>query len=232
MSGPVAPVSAVADVLALHGADGWLTPPVRAVVPAPAAVIGRAVCLAIDPVDSGGSIRPLHELVSEPLEGCVVVVASSGVGGAVWGEIMSRAARMQGAVGAVVDGVVRDVPAMHAEELPVYARSLGVVGPRGLASARRAPAGVHIGDTTVCDGDLVVLDDTGVVRIPAALIETVLEHASLYAAAESRLLEDLAAGRPLTSAYLHKQEAVAAIIAAVSTNSPRGSGDDLSGARP
>ncbi len=208
------PVSAIADVLALFGLDGWLTPPLAPVVGAPDPVAGPAVTVELRAEAKGTGLTPLHELVSSELGGSVLVIAGARpIGGAVWGEIMSRAAKRQGAVAVLLDGMARDRNAMIDEGLPVYASELAVVGPAGRATVVGVGRPVTIGGTLIAGDDTIVADSSGVVRIAAQHGAFILEQAARYAAGESLVLDDLAKGLVLREAYRHKKDVVAELTA-------------------
>ncbi len=68
-----------------------------------------------------------YALELEAVDGCrpddVMIAAAGGsLRSAVWGELLSTAARRAGCVGAIVDGAVRDVTAMTVMGFPVFAR--------------------------------------------------------------------------------------------------------------
>jgi regulator of RNase E activity RraA len=202
-------VAAIADVLALRELGGWLTPPLRPIVPAPVPTTGHAVTLEVRGQPAGSGLSELHELLSGDLSGAIVVIAgATAVGGAIWGEILSRAARHAGAVAVLVEGSVRDRDAMDAEGLPVYAVDERVVGPAGRVSVVASNASVRVGGVQIDPGDLIVVDATGVVRVPAAVGDDVLADARVYVAGEQQVLEGLAAGVPLVEAYRHKRAAL------------------------
>jgi regulator of RNase E activity RraA len=203
------PVSAIADVLALRGLGGWLTPPLRPVVAPSEPLAGRAVTVSLRAEPAGRGLGALQQLLSSPLDGAVLVVAGARpVGGAVWGEILSRAAARAGATAVLVDGSVRDRPAMAVEALPVFASSEAVVGPAGRVSVEGIDVAVSIGGFGVVPGDLIVVDATGVVRIPADRADDILADARAYTAGEEGVLGALAGGAPLVEAYRSKQEVV------------------------
>jgi 4-hydroxy-4-methyl-2-oxoglutarate aldolase len=211
----VPPVSAVADVCALFGRDGWLTPPLRPFVGAARPVTGRAVTVQLgraDPTAPGAPLAALYELLSKDLAGCVLVIAGGlPVQGAVWGEILSRAARRQGAIAVLVDGAVRDRPGCLEEGLPVYASEERVVGPAGRATVRAQDVEVEIGGVTVRPGDTVVVDASGAVRLRADHAEPILAAAASYAEGEQRVLDALDRSEPLMGAIGEKAAAVAAL---------------------
>jgi 4-hydroxy-4-methyl-2-oxoglutarate aldolase len=208
----VPPVAAIADVLALWGLDGWLTPPLQPVVPADASAMGMARTVRVAYADSGPGFAALYDLLSSDLTGQVVVVADAHtVPGAVWGEILSQAAAGSGAVAALVDGSVRDRAEMAAVGMPVYGAASAVVGPAGRAHVVAVDGEVMVGGVTIAAGDTVVIDSAGCVRVRAAEAAAVVAAARQYAAGEERVVTALVAGEPLSSAYLHKAQVVQAI---------------------
>lgn len=215
MTAELAPVSAVADVLALWGVDGWLTPPLAPVVPASTVVCGRALTVQLAAGADGPGLTGIYDVLSGDLAGRVVVIAGARpVTGAVFGEILAAAAAQRGAVGALVDGWVRDRDDMTAIGLPVFAAGERVVGPNGTAHLMGVGTDVSIdvpdvpGGTVVATDDLIVVDPSGAVRVPAGIAEHVLDAARRYAGAETLVAAALSAGEPLTAAYRHKKTVV------------------------
>lgn len=205
----IPPVTAVADVLALWKLDGWLTPPLLPFVSPDSPVIGSVRTVAIEPGLTTG-LGDLYDLLSHDLAGTVVVMAGGYlVQGCMWGEILSTAAMSRGAAGILVDGSVRDLTAVGDVGLPLYARAQGVVGPAGNAHVVGVDEAVAVQGVDVIAGDAVVLDATGCVRIPSTVTDEVLDAARRYAAAEEDVVRSLAAGVPLTRAYLAKKSVVA-----------------------
>jgi len=212
MIAPLPPTTTLADVLLMQGVPGALTPPLRTMCAPAHAVCGPAVTVQMAPGGRDGGFDPLYALLSEDLTGCVLVVAGmEDVPGAVWGQILSRAARRRGAVAVLVDGAVRDVSLLDAEGLAVWAAGEHTAGAPGQAHVVATHATVRVGDVSVDDRDLVVADPAGAVRLPAAHAETLLGCARDLAEAEERVLEDLAAGLRLDQAYHHKKAAQTAI---------------------
>jgi 4-hydroxy-4-methyl-2-oxoglutarate aldolase len=212
----IPPVSAIADVLALAGLDGWLTPPLLPVVAPARPLMGLAMTIELRAESPGSGLSPLHHLVSHDLRDHVVVIAGArDIGGAVWGEILSRAASQRGATAVLLDGIARDAAAMVGEGLPVYAAALAVVGPAGRASIDSIGAAVAVGGVRVTPGDAVVVDASGAVRVTAATRDGVLDAARAYAAAEEQVLAALAAGEPLVEAYRFKKVVVDELTATI-----------------
>src|SRR6187549_1344723 len=96
---PTPPASAIADVLALWGGDGALTPPLQPIVAGARPVIGAARTIALASGPSGPGLAPLYDVLGDSLAGEVLVIAGAHtVHGAVWGEILATAAAAAGAV--------------------------------------------------------------------------------------------------------------------------------------
>jgi regulator of RNase E activity RraA len=205
--GPVPPASAIADVLALWGRDGWLSPPLATIVPAVRAVAGTARVLTLGHGPSGAGLGPLYDVLDGDLAGQAVVLAGAdATPGAVWGEILATTAAGSAATAVLVDGAVRDVDALP--PTPLYARGVNVVGPNGRAHVVAVDESASIGAVSIDSGDTVVADASGCVRITSGDRDAVLEAAGLYAQAEDRVLKAVHSGTPLAEAYLIKKTAV------------------------
>lgn len=203
----VPPVTAVADVLALWGLDGWLTPPLQVRVAPGSPALGAARTVRLAPEGSGG-LGPVYELLSARSDGEVLVIDAAGVQGAVWGEILGSAAASTGLTGVLVGGSSRDGAALRDLGLPTYSADLAVVGPNGRAHVTAVGADVDLGGATVSEEDVIVVDGEGCARIPADLASEVLDAARQYADAEASVLEAMRSGTPLREAYVLKKETV------------------------
>jgi 4-hydroxy-4-methyl-2-oxoglutarate aldolase len=202
-------VSAIADVLALWGLDGWLTPPLRPMVAASAPRIGHVRTVAMTVGPTGRGLSQIYGVLSQDLTDCFVVVAGAGdVPGAVWGELLTLAADQQHAAGALIDGWVRDRTDMTTIGLPVYALGEAVAGPQAVAHIAGVDVDVRIGSVDVSATDFVVVDDSGAVRIAADQVADVIDAARRYGDAERLVAQALHDGEPLSSAYHHKKTIV------------------------
>lgn len=205
----VPPASAIADVLALWGQDGWLTPPLLPVVGASTPAIGRALTLTLSAGTQGPGFSAIYDVLSRDLTGRVLVLAGgTAVPGAVWGGILTGAAVQRGAAAVLVDGFVRDRPEMLRLGLAVYATGERLVGPNGHAHITDTEATVSVHGVEIAADDMIVADATGCVRVPAALTARVLQAAGRYAAAEDLVAAALSEGEPLAHAYRHKKSIV------------------------
>jgi 4-hydroxy-4-methyl-2-oxoglutarate aldolase len=113
---------------------------------------------------------------------------------ALFGELFAVAARAQGAVGAVLDGSVRDVRQMRELGFPVFASGVSPYDTKGRAEVVAHDAPVTCGGVLVSQGDLVVGDDDGVVVVPAARVADVVTAVAAKLADEHGALADLQSG--------------------------------------
>ena len=156
----------------------------------------------------GGTFDDLYALLDEDLEGHVLVAAGAeAVVGAVWGQILSRAAQRAGAAAVLIAGAIRDVAEQRDAPLPVWALSEHTMGATGQARVSAVDVAVTIGGTTIQVGDTIVVDAGGAVRLASDEADVLLEQGRVYADAEGRLLDELTAGTPLVQAYEHKRAA-------------------------
>lgn len=119
----------------------------------------------------------LHKSLDIIEPGDIIVVDTTGcTTTAVIGDLVSQKAKHRGCEGIVIDGLVRDLPAMREVGLPVFAKGVTPVGP-----LHRGPGEVNYpiacGGVVVNPGDIVCGDATGVVVIPRAHAQTTLESA-------------------------------------------------------
>ena len=206
---PTASTSAIADVLALRGQSGWLTPPLSPIVPARCPVVGEVVTVQLERREVGSDFKPMYDVLSGDQQGRVLVIAGAiSIGGAIWGEILPVAARQAGFVGVAIDGFVRDLTALQGLELPIYASGTAVVGPLGRAHFVSVNEPVEILGQNVFSGDHLVMDDAGCVVLPAHESSEILVAAAQYEKGEEEVLSALSSGERLNSAYRYKADVV------------------------
>lgn len=110
-----------------------------------------------------------------------------------WGEVLTTGAHAREIAGLVIDGGVRDVAALAAHEFPVFS---SLVALAGAAKTKGGTVGrpIRVGGAEVSPGDWVVGDVDGVVVIPSATVDAVLDAGRARAAREQELLAKLRAG--------------------------------------
>ena len=115
-----------------------------------------------------------------------------------WGGILSRAAKVRGIEGTLVDGAVRDVDESREISYPVFARAAVSATARGRVVEEGWNVPVDIGAVEVHPGDFVIADGSGVVFVKKSRIEEVLLAAEEIAARERAMAEAVEAGKPVS----------------------------------
>ncbi len=158
-------------------------------------VWGYAYPCRVVPTDEYVEISTLLEMVdSIPPESVVVVASDAPVNAALWGGMMSARARARGAVGAVVNGGVRDIEQIAQLGFPVFGtgRSLQDIRRRGYMHSYNVP--ITFNGASIHPGDLIFADANGVVRIPQQAIPSVYAELNRAFDEESSTQKGLVAG--------------------------------------
>ena len=118
-----------------------------------------------------------------------------------WGELLSTAAQMLGSTGTIVDAVVSDVKRIIARGFPTFARGIMPLDSWGRGFVADVDVTIECGGVEVRSGDLVFGDYDGVVVIPKAVEDDVLERAFRKATSENHTRNELLQGRLLGEVY-------------------------------
>jgi regulator of RNase E activity RraA len=116
----------------------------------------------------------VHKALDIAHPGDIVVVDAHGsTMNAVLGDLVSTKAKHRGIAGFVVDGLVRDLPAILELDFPVFARGTTSIGP-----LHRGPGEINYpiccGGVVVNPGDLFVADGAGAVVVPQEIAAELL----------------------------------------------------------
>ncbi|MDE0653387.1 MAG: RraA family protein [bacterium] len=122
-------------------------------------------------------------------------------GAALWGELLSTACMASGALGALVDGYVRDRDMIRSLGFPVLCRGADPRDINGRGEVVAHNVTVDVDGVTVAPGDLVVGDDDGVVIVPQALIDEVVGAAVAKTSDESQFRRAVREGMPPGEAF-------------------------------
>ena len=149
-------------------------------------VEGKEYELLFNAIDT---LQPGEVLVTDEMNCCV------------WGELCSEVAAKRGSNGIVVDGFSRDVEDIRKLGFPVYCRG------RHMSDMlyHRMIAGVN--EPVICSGvavwpgDLILGSEDGVVVVPTAIIDEVIEEAFVKSQTESTVRRALRNGMSASDAY-------------------------------
>jgi regulator of RNase E activity RraA len=118
-----------------------------------------------------------------------------------WGELLTTAARVRGAAGALMDGCTRDVKAIRAMGFPVFHGGIAPLDSKGRGRIMALDVPIACAGVKVARGDLVFGDADGVVVIPKRVEAEVLRLAFEKAAGEKSTLRDLQRGDRLADVF-------------------------------
>ena len=132
-----------------------------------------------------------------------VVVHSTDFSGtnAPWGELMTTIAKRNGAVGCICDSQVRDTVRIMEMNFPVYYTGIRPLDSQGRARVMAYDLPVRCGDVLVHPQELVFADHDGIVVIPKAVEQEVLQLALGRVGKESQARSDLQSGKTLREVY-------------------------------
>lgn len=154
-------------------------------------LVGPACTVKVFPGDN----LMVHKSLDLAQPGDVVVVDTSRSGlTAVLGDLICTKARHRGIRGFVVDGLVRDLPAiLSLGDFPVFGRGVSPIGP-----LHRGPGELNYpiscGGIVVHPGDVVVADLNGIVIVPSEIAAELLERLRARAAKEADYIAAVARG--------------------------------------
>ena len=145
-------------------------------------ILGPACTVKVYPGDN----LMVHKTLDIAKPGDVVVIDTSASSlTAVLGDLVSTKARHRGIAGFVVDGLIRDLPAIRRlGDFPVFARGVTPLGP-----LHRGPGEINhpicAGGIVVHPGDIIVGDLNGVVVVPRDISDDLLRRLTMRAATEA-----------------------------------------------
>ncbi|RSN60394.1 fumarylacetoacetate hydrolase family protein [Amycolatopsis sp. WAC 04182] len=202
-----APVAGLSAQLRKRGLNNVAIDGVRPNLPG-SKVVGTARTLRFVPnredlfKSHGGGYNAQKRLFDSVGAGEVIVIEARGdKGSGTLGDILALRARYLGAAGVITDGGVRDFEAVAATGLPVFSQ-----GPHPAVLGRKhvpwdTDVAVACGGATVLPGDVIVGDDDGVVVIPPALAEEIVDATLVQEDEDAWIAEQVGQGRPIEGLF-------------------------------
>lgn len=139
--------------------------------------VGRALTIK---TRSGDNLM-LHKALNMAKPGDVIILSNDGGESyrSLIGEIMFTYLASRGAAGIIIDGPIRDIDAVRKMEMPIYATGTNPAGPY-----KEGPGEINVpiscGGISINPGDIIVMDEDGVIVIPLQEAETVLKNARAF----------------------------------------------------
>lgn len=197
------PVATISQMLRQRGLNNVH---IDGVQPQPGAgkIVGTAKTLRFVPnredlfKSHGGGYNAQKRAFDSVTEGEVIVIEARGVvETGTLGDILAIRARHNGAAGIITDGGVRDYDEVASIGVPVYSK-----GPHPAVLGRRHvpwdyDLTIACGGATVQPGDIIVADSDGVVVIPPAIVDEVVDAALAKEEEDGWVAQRVAEGHPV-----------------------------------
>ncbi len=160
---------------------------------------GRAWTLRYGPV--GQDRGTVGDYIDDLGPGDVVVLDNQGrCDATVWGDLLTITAHRREVAGTVIDGVCRDVDRSLALGYPIFSRGNWMRTGKDRVRVEATQVPVSVGGVRVEPGDLLLGDGDGLVAVPSARVDAVLDAAEEIERAESAIRTALDAGAALRDA--------------------------------
>ena len=186
----------LSDVMDDLGLDGVLSKDFHLNLPEQK-IFGRAKTMQIDLCTDDDDFRKIYDslnLYDHVVSNDVIVVANRAPGYAFFGELNANLAVRAGAVGAIIDGVTRDLPDTRRMGFPVFAKGnyCKDTRKRGVVSSRNKT--IMVDGKSIHKDDLVFGDSDGIVVIPKQQEQQILDEALNRKKNEGGILLSIAQG--------------------------------------
>ncbi|GAA3880519.1 ribonuclease activity regulator RraA [Leifsonia kafniensis] len=201
------PVAGLSAQLRKRGLNTMTIDGVRPLHPT-AKLVGIAATLRFVPgredlfISHGGGYNAQKRAFDAVKNGEVIVIEARGeAGSGTLGDILAIRAHARGAAGIVTDGGIRDCDAIAAVGIPVYSKGAhpAVLG------RKHVPwdAGITIacGGTTVQPGDIIVGDADGVIVIPPAIADEIVDAALAQEEEDAWVAARVGEGNPIEGLF-------------------------------
>lgn len=157
-------------------------------------VAGREIVPRVAWDEGVHRMRPYLGVFAHLTPGSVLVSANEGGFVGHFGELTANAAQARGCVGVVLDGNLRDVTGIREIGFPVFYRDFSPRNGIGRWEMIAEQVPVTIGDVTIHPGDIVIAEFEGVLIVPRADAERVLERAESIVGAEREVRTEIRQG--------------------------------------
>lgn len=192
----------IGDILDEHGYTHQFLPPNIQPLQPDMVLVGRAMpVLEADVFDQKDPYGLIFAALDDLKPGEIYLATGGSARYAMWGELMSTAARARGATGALLNGYVRDTKGILALGYPVFCTGRYAQDQKGRGRAIDYRVEVEIGGVRIQPGDMVVGDIDGALVIPRPVEVEVFSQALEKARAEKVIQTELEQGMLATAAF-------------------------------
>ncbi|HZK29619.1 MAG TPA: bifunctional hexulose-6-phosphate synthase/ribonuclease regulator [Methanoregula sp.] len=157
-------------------------------------MVGKAVTVQ---TVAGDWAKPVEAIDVAGKNEVIVINNDGAVHIAPWGELATLSCMKKGISGVVIDGAVRDVDDIRAMKYPVFAKAIvpNAGEPKGFGEIN---AEIQCCGQSVCPGDWIVGDESGVVVIPSVRAYEIARRALEVRKNEERIREEIHRGSTLS----------------------------------
>jgi len=192
----------IGDILDGHGYRNQLLPLEIQGLRQDMFVVGRAMpVIGADVFDEKDPYGLMFAALDDLKPGEVYIGTGGTTPYAMWGELVSIAARGRGATGAVLDGPIRDTKGILAMNFPVFCSGRYAKDQKGRGRVIDYRVDIEIGTARIQPGDMVIGDIDGVVVVPRQAEAKIFMEALDKARTEKTIQVDLENGMLASEAF-------------------------------
>jgi regulator of RNase E activity RraA len=160
---------------------------------------GRAFTMICGP--AANPPGTVGDYIDDVPEGSVVVIDNGGRDDAtIWGDILTEIAHRRGLAGTVIDGISRDVALCRELGYPIFSRGHWMRTGKDRVQVEQMNCVANIGGARVAPGDILLGDADGVVVLPRAHEDRILDVAEAIREAEDQIRQAVRGGMRLEEA--------------------------------
>ena len=142
------------------------------------------------------------KVIDQISEGEIYVLSTRGdYNCAIFGELLATAIQAKKGVGALIDGMARDLKQLKDIDFPLFYRGALPSTSKGRCEVTECQVPIVIDGVTINPGDMVFGDIDGIVIIPSQLADQVFDEALVILGKENNVREELLNGASLEDTY-------------------------------